>query len=245
MELNNKVAIINGLSSEIGKEIGKALLGKGTYISGTYLGRKKNTDDLVRKFGGEKVKLFKIDFLVDGYEMDIENIVVETKKCFGKIDILINISGIWLIKPFLYEEEKEVEQIWRVNYWATYYFMKKVIPHMINNGGSIINIASTVGIVGTGQQASYGASKAAIINITRSLAEEFAPRHIRINSISPGYVNTSALDKYLDDANKELLIKHIPIGRFAKPKDVADTMLYLLQNDYITGTNIPLHGGKL
>lgn len=245
MGLKEKVAIINGFSSAIGVVIGKTLLENGVYISGSYHSRKENIDGLVRKFGNERVKLFKIDFLTDDYEKKIAEIVVETKKCFGKIDILINVSGVWIVKPFLYEEKKEIEQVWRVNYWATYQFIKKAIPHMMNEGGSIINIASTAGIKGAGQQVSYSASKAAIINLTRSLAEEFAPRHIRVNAISPGYTDTPALDKYFDDANKELLIKHIPMARFCKPEYVANTVLYLLQNEYITGVNIPLHGGKL
>jgi len=245
MELKDKVAIINGLSSAIGMVIGKALLENSVYISGTYHSKKENIDHLIKKFGDKRIKSFRIDFLKDDYEKNIENIVIQTKKYFGKIDLLINVSGVWLIKPFLYEKKKEVEQIWRVNYWATYYFIKNTIPHMMNNGGSIVNIASVVGISGAGQQVSYGASKAAIINLTRSLAEEFAPRHIRVNLISPGYTDTPALDKYLDDANKELLVKHIPMARFCKPEDVANTVLYLLQNDYITGVNIPLHGGKL
>ncbi|MCD6193328.1 MAG: SDR family oxidoreductase [Candidatus Aminicenantes bacterium] len=245
MDLKEKVAIINGLSSAIGKVISKALLENSVYISGTYHRRKENINDLVRKFDNERVKLFEVDFLTYEYEKKIERIVIETKRCFGKIDILINVSGIWIVKPFLYEEKEEIEQVWRVNYWATYQFIKKTIPHMMNEGGSIINIASTVGIEGAGQQASYGASKAAIINLTKSIAEEFAPRHIRVNVISPGYTDTPALDKYLDNANKELLIKHIPMARFCKPEDVANTVLYLLQNDYITGVNIPLHGGKL
>jgi NAD(P)-dependent dehydrogenase (short-subunit alcohol dehydrogenase family) len=245
MDLKGKVAIINGLSSAIGAAITKELLENGVYISGTYHTRKENADSLVKKFGSEKVKVFEIDFLKDDYVERIEEIVNETKKIFGKINILINVSGIWLVKPFLYEELEEVEQVWRVNYWATYYFIKKTIPYMINKGGSIINIASTVGIKGAGQQTTYGASKAAIINLTKSLAEEFAPRHIRVNSISPGYTDTPALNKYLDDANKELLIKHIPIGRFCKPEDIATTVIYLLKNEYITGVNITLHGGKL
>jgi len=245
MNLNGKVAIINGLSSAIGMVIGETLLDSDIYISGTYHSRKENADALVRKFGIKRIKLFKIDFLEDNYEQRIKEIVVETKKCFGKIDILINVSGVWVVKPFLYEEKKEIEQAWRVNYWATYQFAKEVIPYMMKEGGSIVNIASTGGIKGAGQQVSYSASKAAIIKLTRSLAEEFAPRHIRVNAISPGYTDTPALDKYLDDVAKGLLIKHIPIARFCKPADVANTVLYLLQNDYITGVNIPLHGGRL
>lgn len=245
MDLKEKTAIINGISSTIGVVIGRELLKNGLYVSGTYNTGKENAEKLIEEFGNERIKISEIDFLSDDYENKIQEIITQTKSILGEIDILINVSGIWLVKPFLYEEENEIEQVWRVNYWATYQFIKKAIPHMINNGGVIINIASTAGIEGAGQQASYGASKSAIINLTKSLAEEFAPRHIRVNAISPGYVDTPALDKFLDDANKELLIKHIPMARFCLPEDVANTVLYLLKNDYITGVNIPLHGGKL
>jgi len=243
--LEHKVAIINGVSSEIGSVTAEVLLKNGAYICGTYNKHKTKVNRLVVRYGKERVIPFQIDFLDDNYEKEIEKIVNEIKVRYGRIDILINVAGVWLVKPFLYEEKDESEKVWRINFWAAYKFIKKVLPYMMKAGGSIINIASTAGIKGTGQAVSYSASKAALISLTESLAEEFAPRNIRVNTISPGFTNTSAINKYFDKPIKELLIKRIPIARLCKPIDVANAVLAILMNDYMEGINISLHGGRL
>jgi len=243
--IEEKVAIINGASAGIGRVITRTLLENGAYISATYNKNKKIIDDLVRKYGKEKFISFQIDFLSNNYEEMIGKIVNKTKNWRDKIDILINVSGVWLVKPFLYENEEEREQVWRINYCGPYMFIRKVVPHMMEKGGQIINIASTAGVKGTGQQATYCASKAALIRLTESLAEEFASRNIRINAISPGATDTSALDKYFDENSKGLIIKQIPLNRLCKPADIANTVLHILTSDYMTGINILLHGGRL
>ena len=116
---------------------------------------------------------------------------------------------------------------------------------MMQNGGHIINIASTSGTKGTGQQATYGATKAALINLTQSTAEEFAPRGIRVNAISPGPTDTAALHDYFDESMKELLIKRLPMRRLCEPTDIANAALAILMNNYMTGMNIMLDGGRL
>lgn len=243
--LKRKVAIINGMSSTIGSIIAEVLLGNGAYVTGTYNRGKAKVESLIEKYGRKQIMDFQINLLSDNYREEIERVVSKTKEHYGTIDILVNVAGVWLVKPFLYEEKEEIEQIWRINYWASYEFIKKAIHYMLKSGGSIINIASTAGVKGTGQAASYSASKSALINLTESLAEEFAVHGIKVNVISPGYTDTPALDKYFDDAMKELLIKHIPLARLCEPIDVANTVLAILMNDYIVGTNISLHGGRL
>lgn len=243
--LSGKVAIVNGASSEIGQAITEALLENEAVVAGTYNKNQSKVGSLVENYGKKRVLGFGIDFLSEEWESNIETAVTQTKAEFGKIDILINVSGVWFVKPFLYEEKKEIEEIWRVNYWAPYCFIQKAIRHMLETGGDIINIASTAGLKGTGQESSYSASKGALINLTGSLAEEFAPRMIKVNAILPGYTNTAALDKYFDKAMKELLIKHIPMGRLCEPTDVARAVLGILMNDYMTGMNIVLHGARI
>jgi len=243
--IEGRIAIINGASSGIGRVIAESLLENGVCISATYNKNPGIIDQLKEKYGKPKIISFQIDFLSDNYEELIQKIINETKNQWGKIDILINISGIWLVKPFLYETRDEIEQVWRINYWAPYSFIKKTVPHMMEIGGQIVNIASTAGVKGSGHQVTYCASKAALINLTESLAEEFAARNIRINVISPGPTNTYALNKYLDETAKTLLVKRTPLNRLCEPLDVANAVLHILTNDYLTGVNVLLHGGRL
>ena len=240
-----KVALVNGARYEIGDSICRLLLENGVTLAGTYCKEKSRVDKLVKEYGVEKVATFQIDFLSENWESQIDSVMAETKNALDRIDILINVSGVWLVKPFPYEEGSEAEQLWKINYHAPYRFIQKTIPDMLQRGGHIINIASSAGVKGTGQESSYSASKAALISLTESVAEEFAPRGIQVNAISPGYTETSALDKYFDAPMKQLLIKHIPMARLCKPVDVANAVLGILMNDYITGVNIVLHGGKI
>lgn len=243
--LKNKVILINGLSADIGKMIGSVLLENGAYIAGTYCKNKKSIEDLMKKYKKKILTLY-LDLMAENYEKKIKEIVEKTFKWKKRIDILINVSGIWLIKPFLYETKEDRKKIWRVNYEGHVVFSSEVIRKMLITGeGEIINIASTSGIRGAGQQNAYSASKAALINLTKSLAEEFGPRNIKVNSISPGPVNTKALGEYLDEVSKELVIKNIPRGRFCEPIDVANAVLGILINGYMTGNDVILHGGKL
>ena len=243
--LSDKAVLLNGVSSEIGLAISRELLENGAVVLGTYNKHKARIENLIKTYHSKRFLCSKVDFLSKEWLSEIENIITRAKTEFGKIDILINVSGIWLVKPFLYEERKEIEAIWRINYWAPYYFMQKAIPDMMQNGGHIINIASTSGTKGTGQQVTYAATKAALINLTQSIAEEFAPRAIRANTISPGPTDTAALSKYFDESMKKLLVKHIPLNALCQPSDVANAVLGILMNEYITGANIVLHGGRL
>lgn len=245
IEFKEKVALINGASSDVGRVICEMLLSEGVRIAGTYNSNPAPIEALVKKFKKERLITFKLNLLDPDADRKIEAVVKETVKIYERIDYLINASGGWLVKPFLYEEKEEVERMWRINYWGPYFFMQKVIPYMIKEGGCIVNIASSVGVKGGGQQASYGASKAALINLSKSVAEELAPRKIRVVSISPGFIDTKALDKYFDKSLKELMIKHIPLARFANSYDIAHTIIFCLTNPYITGTNIATEGGVL
>ncbi len=243
--LNNKVVVINGASSEIGNAVCRILLDNGAVVGGTYNSRRDPVKMLTEDYGDDRVLMFKVDFLSENWQPAIGQIVEDTKKRWGRIDSLINASGVWLVKPFLYENEDDAKLLWRVNYQAPYLFIQKTIPHMLSTGGHIINVSSTAAMRGVGQEATYSASKAALVSLTESLAEEFAPRGIQINSISPTYTSTGALDKYTDESSRQLLVKHVPIGRLCEPTDVAKLVMGILMNDYLTGTNIPLHGGRL
>jgi 3-oxoacyl-[acyl-carrier protein] reductase len=242
--LRGKTAIVNGASGGIGRAITEALLENGALVSAAYNKGQGVIDDLVQGYGRERVVGFRVDLLSDDYATAIERVVARTKEWTGRIDALINASGIWRIAAFLREEERAVHMIWRVNYFGAYSFAQKALPHMLTQGGNIINIASTSAIRGGGHQVSYSATKAALVALTQGLAEEFANRGIRVNAISPGPTDTPALDQYYDSHAKELLVRSLPIGRLCRPVDVANAVLGVLSNEYVTGENIALHGGR-
>lgn len=244
--LHDKVALINGLSADIGVAIGRALLLNGAHVTGTYCVNRSPLNELQAHYGDDRVVLFELDLMREGWEEVVRSLVEQTHARFGHIDVLINVTGILTIQPFLYETRSMRDRIWRINYHGALTFTSEVVRTMIARGrGDIINIASTAGMRGAGQLSAYAASKAALISLTMSLADEFAPRHIKCNAISPNTADTKALDAYLDDVGKELMIKSIPRGRFCAPEDVAHAVLAILMNDYLTGANIVLHGGRL
>jgi 3-oxoacyl-[acyl-carrier protein] reductase len=243
--LNDRVCLVYGLSSDIGLEIAKLLIENGMFVSGTYCNNYSAVETLIKEYG-DKVKSYKLDIRNDSYKEDIKKIVKSTFEWRKRIDVLLNVAGSWMIKPFLHERKESKDELWKLNYEGPYYFAQEVIKKMIVAGyGDIINISSSTGHRGAGQLITYASTKAALLNLTKSLAEEFGPRNIKVNSISPGTTDTKAINSHLDKVAKELLVKNIPKSRLCLPIDIANAVLAILINDYMTGNDILLHGGKL
>jgi 3-oxoacyl-[acyl-carrier protein] reductase len=243
--LLGKNALVTGASGGIGRAITKALLENGVRVSAVYNRNRSPLEKLGHEYGHDRINPIKIDFLCSTFREKIKMAVMRAKEWQGSLDILVNTAGIWTVSPFLYENDAERDAMWRINYEAAYHFCKESIKHMMGKGGSIINIASTGGGRGSGQQATYCSTKAALINLTQSLAEEFASRRIRVNAISPGATDTRGFRKYFPAKRDiELRTKSIPLGRLCTPEEVAQTCILVLSNDYLTGGNIELHGGR-
>src|ERR1019366_9445835 len=150
------------------------------------------------------------------------------------------------ISPFLYETREQRQRVWRINYEANVVFGQQVVRRMLAQGsGDIVNIGSVTGLRGAGHLIAYSTSKSALLVFTYSLAEELGPKNIKVNCISPGVVETKAIDEHYDAVAKELLIKNIPLSRLCLPVDVSNAVLGILMNGYMTANNIVLHGGKL
>ena len=132
-----------------------------------------------------------------------------------------------------------------VVFWGALNCSKAVIEPMISQGsGSIVNIASVVGLIGNAGQANYSASKAGVIGFTKSIAREVASRNINVNAIAPGFIETAMTDK-LNEKQKEALLANIPLKRLGKPEDIANVVSFLCSSDadYITGQVIAVDGG--
>jgi 3-oxoacyl-[acyl-carrier protein] reductase len=243
MKLKDKVAIVTGGARGIGKEIAIALAREGADIAICDI----NEDELLRaKSEIEALSRHCMISVLDvGDSVACEDMVNKTLDKFGKIDILINNAGITRDGLLMRMKEEDWDLVLRVNLKGAFNFTKSACRPMIKQRyGKIVNIASIIGIMGNAGQANYAASKAGLIGLTKSAAKELASRGINVNAIAPGFIKTPMTDK-LTDAQKEAMLKLIPLNSLGSPMDVANLVLFLVSDSssYITGEVIKVDGG--
>ena len=162
---------------------------------------------------------------------------------FGRIDVLVNNAGIIRDRTLKTMSFEEWDSVIKVNLYGTYYCIKETLPYMIRQGGGkIINISSVVALIGNFGQANYIAAKAAIIGLTRALAKELAKYNILVNCVAPGFTETDMVQK-VPPAILKKIVSRIPLKRLAHPDEIADAVIFLAENDYITGEVIIIDGG--
>jgi len=161
----------------------------------------------------------------------------------GQIDTLINSAGIARDDLLVKLKENDLDQILNVNLKGSILMGKAVIKSMLRSRtGNIINLGSIVGISGDTGQTAYSASKAGLIGVTKTWAQELGPKGIRVNLIAPGFIETD-LTKEISETKRRQILDRVILGRFGKPEDISSTVLFLLNNEYITGQVIIVDGG--
>src|SRR5690554_6357018 len=217
----NSVAIVTGGSRGIGRAISKKLAARGSIVFVNYLQNKdaaEHTVDEIRKSGGEARA---IQGSVANPE-DVERIVREVMDIYGKIDILVNNAGITRDGLCLMMKESDWKDVININLVGTLLFARAVLrPMMKAQSGVIINMSSVGGVIGTLGQTNYAASKATVIDFTKSLAKEVAGFNIRVNAVAAGYVKTDMVNK-MSEERLNGYTEGILLRRFAKPEEVAD-----------------------
>ena len=242
--LEGKTALITGAARGIGKAIAMKYASEGANIAFT---------DLVIDENGEatKAQIAALGVKVEAYASNAadfaqtEQVVKRIKEDFGSIDILVNNAGITKDGLMLRMSEAQWDAVIGVNLKSAFNFIHAVVPIMMRQrGGSIINMASVVGVHGNAGQANYAASKAGMIALAKSIAQEMGPKGIRANAIAPGFIET-AMTAALPDAVREEWMKKIPLRRGGKPEDVADVALFLASDlsSYVSGQVIQIDGG--
>ena len=242
--LEGKVAVITGAARGIGKEIALKFASEGADIAFT---------DLVIDENGKKTEeeIAALGVRCKGYPSDAsdfaatEAVVEEIKKDFGRIDILVNNAGITMDGLMLRMTEKQWDKVIAVNLKSAFNYIHAVLPIMMRQkSGSIINMASVVGVHGNAGQANYAASKAGLIALAKSIAQEVGSRGIRANAIAPGFIETAMTAALPDDVRAEWT-KKIPLRRGGKVEDIANVATFLASDmsGYVTGQVIQVDGG--
>ena len=242
--LEGKVAIITGAGRGIGMAIANKFAEQGASLALTDLVIGDEANQFAEHWNnkGIKVKYYKND--VSDFA-DCQRVVDEIIKEFGKVDILVNNAGITRDNLLLRMTEEEWDAVIKVNLKSVFNMTKAVLRQMMKQrNGSIINMASVVGVNGNAGQANYSASKAGMIGFTKSIAKELGSRNIRCNAIAPGFIETKMTEKLPEDVRKAW-ISTIPLRRPGKPEDVANVALFLASDlsSYVTGQVISTCGG--
>lgn len=248
MRLKDKVAIVTGSASGIGKSIALEFAREGASVMGADV----NTD------GGEQTaqEIEKAGGAAAFIETDVAEseqvkaLVEKTVERFGKLDIMVNNAGIEVFRRLADTEEEIWDRLIAVNLRGVFLGTKHAVPTMLENGGGVIlNMASVAGIMGTGGLAAYNAAKGGVVLLTKSTAMDYGSRGIRANCLCPGFISTPMVDAILSmpgaDDLKGTVIGLCPAGRLGKPEEVAACAVFLASDEasFVNGHALVIDGG--
>lgn len=234
----NKVAIVTGGASGIGLSIAEKLLKNNYQVIISYNSSTDSARSLLEKY--ENLDIFQVDL---SNPENTQSLIDFAFSKYRKIDLLVNNAGVDLVKMINDTTFDDFDYIMKVNLYSPYFLARGVAKHMIDaKYGNIINISSILGITGGSCESAYSISKAGLDGLTKSLAQEFGPSNIRVNSIAPGLIDTKMNSNLTTDEINNLVMD-FPISRIGTPDDVADLVLYLENAGYVTGQVIQVNGG--
>ena len=242
-DLTGKRALVTGASGGIGREIAKALAAAGANValSGT---RVAALEDTAKEMGGSSHPILPCN-LANFDEVD--KLVPAAEAALGGLDILVNNAGMTRDNLFMRMKNEEWDEVIAVNLTAAFHLTRAVLRGMMKQRyGRIISITSVVGVAGNPGQANYAASKAGLIGMSKSLAQEVASRNITVNTVAPGFI-TSAMTDELNDKQRETILQKVPAGRLGTAGEVAGCTVFLASDAaaYITGHTLNVNGGML
>lgn len=245
-KLANKVAIVTGASKGIGAGIAKALAAEGASVVVNYASSKDGADRVVKEIAGNGGKAVAVQGDV-AKAADVERIFTETKKAFGKVDVLVNNAGVYQFQPLEDVTEQEFHRIFNTNVLGLILATREAAKYFNGNGGSVINIGSVVSRITPPSSVVYTATKGAVDAVTGVLARELGPRNIRVNSINPGLVRTEGTQSQgiADSDFEKQTVAQTPLGRAGEPEDIAPIAVFLASDDsrWVTGETLLGSGG--
>jgi 3-oxoacyl-[acyl-carrier protein] reductase len=241
--MSNRVAFVTGSSRGIGRAIALTLCREGYYI--VVASPEVENNELVageiRALGGEAMTL---DLDISSQE-SVKQGFGQVLAAKGRVDVLVNNAGITRDGLAMRMKPADWDLVLKINLTGAFFAAQQALPGMMKNRwGRIVNMASVVGQAGSPGQANYVASKAALIGLTKALAQEMGSRGITVNAVAPGYIETD-MTKVLPEAVKQKFLASIPLGRAGTIADVAAAVRFLVSDDasYITGHVLAVNGG--
>jgi NAD(P)-dependent dehydrogenase (short-subunit alcohol dehydrogenase family) len=248
MDFKNKVAVVTGASSGIGKSVSELYAREGAAVILSDINQElgEKTTEEIRKGGGEAIFVH-ADV---SKPSDCENMVKAAMDKYGRLDIACNNAGIGGDQnPTADYSLESWDKAIAVNLSGVFYCMKYEIPAMLKSGGgSIINMASILGRVGFAGAVGYVAAKHGVLGLTKTAAIEYAPHGVRVNVVGPGFISTPLIKELEENPEiNNMLISLHPVGRLGKPEEVAELVIWLSSDkaSFVTGAYYPVDGGYL
>jgi len=245
-KLTNKVALVTGASKGIGAGIAKALAAEGAAVVVNYASSKEGADKVVAEItsSGGKAVAVQGDF---SKQADVTRVFAETKKAFGRLDVLVNNAGVYEFAALDAVTEESFHKMFNLNVLGLLLSSQESLKYFGPEGGSIINIGSAVTSLNVATAVTYTATKGAVDSVTRVLAKELGPRKIRVNSINPGMIETEGTHTggFIGSDFQGVLEAQTPLGRIGQTADVAPIATFLASDDsgWLTGELLLASGG--
>ena len=239
-DLSGMTALVTGASGGLGSSIAKSLAAQGARLALSGSNQAK-LEAFAKEIGGNHVTLV-CDL---GNAEQVDQLVPRAVEALGQLDILVNNAGVTRDNLAMRMKDDEWDQVIRVNLEASFRLMRAAMkPMMKARHGRIINITSVVAVTGNPGQANYVASKAGLIGMSKSFAQEVASRGITVNCVAPGFMTSSMTDA-LTDAQKEGILSKIPTGAMGSGDDIGAAVVYLASKEagYVTGQTLHVNGG--
>jgi 3-oxoacyl-[acyl-carrier protein] reductase len=247
-KLTNQVAVVTGASKGIGAGIAKALAAEGASVVVNYASSKEGAEKVVKEITAKGGKAIAVQGDVSK-QADITRLFAETKKAYGKLNILVNNAGVYQFSPLDAVTEESFHNMFNLNVLGLLLTTKEAVKLIGPEGGSIINVGSGISTLLPANTAVYSATKGAVDAITGVLAKELGPRKIRVNSINPGMIETEGVVSagFAEGDFRKWVETASSLGRIGQTDDISPTAVYLASADskYLTGETIRVTGGML
>lgn len=245
-KLKGKVAIVTGASKGIGAGIAKGLGAEGAAVVVNYASSREGADHVVKEITSKGGKAIAVQGDMSK-SADVKRLFAETKKAFGKLDVLVNNAGVFQFDPLEAVTENEFHREYNTNVLGPILAIQEGVKHFGPEGGSVINISSVASTGAMPGSVVYSSTKSALDSVTRVLAAELGARQIRVNSINPGGVETEGTHRIgvVGSDFQKQMVAQTPLGRFGQPEDIARVAVFLASDDsgWLTGERITASGG--